>query len=248
MNINKIKTRVFLLAGIVFAVIFDGITNARGAPAYIKTPVSMDAYVWADAPNTCYGHNGGLIIGNYTANWTETYVYFNLENRPAQWTSVLLRLVTYGINANLSGYFQETNTSWSEDTITWSNRPALLSYTEPMNITYPTQMLVNLTTFLHRFDAASDATNISLLLNSTVVADGNHSMFISRDPTINQGPHLYWYYEQEVPFDPAPIIIAVACIGLGIAVVAIVVKKRGKKKPAPEAAKPDEFDDLKFSA
>ncbi len=246
MNIHKPKTPIVLVAFLVIVTIPLGTCNVRGVIAHTSSPVSQDAYVWSGNPDFCYGHNTGLIVGNYTANWTETYILFSLANRPAQWLNAVLYLGTTEWPTNLTGYLQETSTSWSEDTITWNNRPNLLTYTEPVNITYP-NLRVNLTTFLRRYDTASGLTNVSFVLNSTPVADGNYSAFWSRDGGEGTGPNLYWRYEEAEPFNPAPIVIAAAGIGAGIAVTTVVVKRRGKKKLAPEAAKPDGFDDLKFS-
>ncbi len=260
----KHDATIILAAYLVSIVFLGGMSNTHAQLpdlAFIGTFVSQDAFVGQNYPDTSFGHYNWLSIGNdtVTGNWTEIYVCFNLTDRPDHWTDAIFMFNTDGRAANVTGYLQEVSTDWSEDTITWNNRPALLSYSEQQNYTEPLRKWFNLTTFLHRYDSSGANTNISFLWNATLVNDGNYTTFSSRES--GYAPYLIWYYEAEEPgFDWTPVIIAAVVIGAGVAAVAILLKRRGKgtaakpktaKKPTKPAtapgAKSDGPEDLDFS-
>jgi hypothetical protein len=82
-----------------------------------------DSFVDEGNPDTNYGGYTYLKVG-YHNNWTKTYLKFDLSDAPNKFTKVELRVaILYVENSSTIDLF-ETNSGWSEYSITWNNAPS----------------------------------------------------------------------------------------------------------------------------
>lgn len=85
--------------------------------------VDEDAYVYEFKPDTNYGKDENITVGNYHDGKTEAYYHFDLSSLPDGWTKADAQVeFNYGsdivnVGCNL------TYESWDETTITWDNKP-----------------------------------------------------------------------------------------------------------------------------
>ncbi|MGA9567428.1 MAG: DNRLRE domain-containing protein, partial [Candidatus Korobacteraceae bacterium] len=90
-----------------------------------QAPPAADTYVASGAPNTNYGTNTMLAIQPNVY----TFIRFNISGIPTNATvqKAVLRLFVSAPSAPIAGTFSvyQINTSWSELTLTWNNKPAL---------------------------------------------------------------------------------------------------------------------------
>ncbi|MFX0070997.1 MAG: DNRLRE domain-containing protein [Candidatus Hermodarchaeota archaeon] len=85
--------------------------------------VSKDASVYENQPNSNYGNDNYLRVGNYYASSVQTFYYFNISSLPNNWRKANI-IVNFDsgsgvvdVGANL------TYERWDEMTITWNNKP-----------------------------------------------------------------------------------------------------------------------------
>lgn len=108
----------------------------KAAPATINLLPVQDAYV-RDGTNaaTTFGVTDSTLLITKVApagqlnNGRETYLTFDLTNRASAVSSVVLKVFGYvdagGALTNIPvGAYPVSNTTWSEKTITWNNKPA----------------------------------------------------------------------------------------------------------------------------
>ncbi|MHA1241081.1 MAG: GTP-binding protein [Promethearchaeota archaeon] len=82
-----------------------------------------DAYVYEYNPETNYGEDGDIFVGNYHGGKTEAYYHFDISSLPDGWRDETIHVnFDYGsdmvdVGCNIS------YESWGEKTITWNNKP-----------------------------------------------------------------------------------------------------------------------------
>ena len=82
-----------------------------------------DAYVYEYNPETNYGEDKDIFVGNYNNGKTEAYYHFNISSLPDGWRDIEIQvyfdyssdIVDVGCNLSYE--------KWSENTITWNNKP-----------------------------------------------------------------------------------------------------------------------------
>ena len=81
-----------------------------------------DATISANEPTNNFGEDIRLKVG-IEVDVLEAFIKFDLSKAPRDYNRIILKLEITDISS--SGYleFYETNTSWSEYTITWDNAP-----------------------------------------------------------------------------------------------------------------------------
>ena len=123
---KRIKIRVGIAGFIIFVIfvivfVTIGLHN-MGYSEYLR--IEKDTYVSEQFPDTNYGAEEYLRVGNYS-NYGEVqaFYYFDVSSLPPDWTEARIEVnFEYGsgevhIGANL------TYESWDEMTITWNNKP-----------------------------------------------------------------------------------------------------------------------------
>ncbi len=128
---KRIKTRVGIAGFIIFVIfvivfVTIGLHNT-GYSEYLR--IEKDTYVSEQFPDTNYGAEEYLRVGNYS-NYGEVqaFYYFDVSSLPPDWTEARIEVnFEYGsgevnIGANL------TYESWDEMTITWNNKPTESTY------------------------------------------------------------------------------------------------------------------------
>jgi hypothetical protein len=104
--------------------IIDYYVPSRTSPAAFQP--TDDAYVYQGATSTNYGADSSLVNNNTSGSVKRSWLKFTIDNLPlhARITNATLRLHatnSSGVTANVKG---STNTTWSEDSLTWSNAPS----------------------------------------------------------------------------------------------------------------------------
>ena len=102
-------------------------TSYRPVLEIVTSPVvtfmsSGDAWVNEGAPNTNYGSNSRLEVGQSPGE--RAYLKFNVTNLTGPVTSAKLKLHTSTSGSSTGGQvYRAANTTWGESAITWSNQP-----------------------------------------------------------------------------------------------------------------------------
>ncbi len=127
----RTKTRVFIAGFIIFVIfVIVGVTIGLHNAGHDKIlRIRKDTYVSEQFPDTNYGAEEYLRVGNYS-NYGEVqaFYYFDVSSLPTDWTEARIEVnFEYGsgevdIGANL------TYESWEEMTITWNNKPTESKY------------------------------------------------------------------------------------------------------------------------
>jgi len=122
---DRIKKRIKVASGIILLIFFITVLSIavylRGYERSIK--VEKDAYVSEYYPNTNFGSEDYLRVGNYSLGKIQTFYHFNISSLPDGWTEVYIYVkfdfgtVLVDIGANL------TYENWDEMAITWNNKP-----------------------------------------------------------------------------------------------------------------------------
>ena len=93
------------------------------APYYRKLNVNQDAYVYEYHPNTNFGQDTRVFVGNYEFGKAEAYYQFDISEVSDGWKEAKLEVrfdfASYPVNVGVCMIYE----SWDESTITWNNRP-----------------------------------------------------------------------------------------------------------------------------
>jgi chitodextrinase len=116
----RLIARIVALAGIAVVV---GIAVPARAATQTFTPVA-DALVTEVSPSTAFGTTTALRVDGGTDPDVQTYMRFTVSGVSGSVQSASLRLWVTSPTANGPSVFTTTNT-WSESSITWSNKTAL---------------------------------------------------------------------------------------------------------------------------
>lgn len=95
-------------------------TNAK----YYRTlNVNQDAYVYEYHPNTNYGQENQIFVGNYEFGKTEAYYHFEISDFSDGWKDAYLEVkfdfASYPVNVGACIIYE----TWDELSITWNNKP-----------------------------------------------------------------------------------------------------------------------------
>lgn len=110
-----------------------GNVSAYGAPLTVTTPAALpagtfapvaDARVQESSPGTNYGTSDLRVDAGPSK---ESYLRFTTQGLTAPVTSATLRLYATNGSADGPGLYRVSDSSWSESTLTWNNRPARAS-------------------------------------------------------------------------------------------------------------------------
>ncbi|MFX0105773.1 MAG: tetratricopeptide repeat protein [Candidatus Hodarchaeota archaeon] len=96
---------------------------------YIKEiRVDKDASVYDNTPDTNYGNDTYLRVGNYNFGKARTYYHFNVSSLPKGWSeATVVVYFDYGSSmVHVGGNL--TYDCWDEMTITWNNKPSAGRY------------------------------------------------------------------------------------------------------------------------
>ncbi len=125
MNYRTTRRVAFIII-LVFIIFFLLISSfSQIAFGYTKNiRVDKDASVYEYSPDTNYGNDTRLRVGNYHSGEARAYYHFNVSSLPKGWSEATI--VVYfdyassmvHVGANL------TYDSWDEMTITWNNKPS----------------------------------------------------------------------------------------------------------------------------
>ena len=93
----KSKDKIALLSLIISFGLLLTITSITGIQreATISTVAEKDSYVYSYHPISNYGGADWLIFGDYTLGWTEAYLYFNFNDKPASWIKAEISIDMY---------------------------------------------------------------------------------------------------------------------------------------------------------
>ena len=85
--------------------------------------VYQDSYVYEYSPNTNYGNESNIYVGNHEFGKTEAYYEFDISDLEAGWkeAKLLVRFHFASLPVNIGASF--VYDPWSEMNITWNNRP-----------------------------------------------------------------------------------------------------------------------------
>ena len=127
---SKNKTRLGLIFTVLFIILFVFVISIRQMEyGYIRDKkVRKDAYVYESNPDTNYGNNNFIRVGNLNSGRAEAYYCFDVSSLPNGWTEAIIivnfnfasSLVDVGVNL--------TYERWDETAITWNNKPDHKSY------------------------------------------------------------------------------------------------------------------------
>ena len=199
--------------------------------------VEKDSFVYDYHPDTNYGTDEYLRVGNYHFGMFQTFYFFNISSLPDGWSEVKIYVTfDYGsamvdIGANL------TYESWDELTITWNNKPKASVYKghilcDGFDFRIP----------LRRGDIINDGIGVCLYAIGGE-ADG-HIRGNSREG-VSSNTDIAWIEVQYVGIDPSlisaalmvlGIIAIITCIIIGGIVVSVKLyskKQKHKKKIFP---------------
>ncbi|MET0263460.1 MAG: DNRLRE domain-containing protein [Rariglobus sp.] len=170
--------------GTMVGSIAGDITLAASADAFVKDGVSA---------STNYGTDTGLTVKTDAVDWNRhTYLKFDLSNVSGPINAGRVRLCVQSAGATSSNVsiYASANTSWLENGITWSTKPAttgaaLASVTIPGGIAAGTWFDWDVTTYLQQEKAAGRNT-VTLVLQSSTPGSATGVTFNSRQASGNQ--------------------------------------------------------------
>ncbi|MFX1428325.1 MAG: GTP-binding protein [Promethearchaeota archaeon] len=118
---RKIGFSVVMIYCILFVTMIL-IFNAN-VPYYRTRNVKQDAYVYEYHPNTNYGQESQIFVGNYEFGKTEAFYQFDLSGHSDELKEVNLAVrfdfASYPVNVGACIIFD----NWDETSITWNNKP-----------------------------------------------------------------------------------------------------------------------------
>jgi Ras-related protein Rab-2A len=93
------------------------------APYYRTLNVKQDAYVYEYHPNTNYGQENQIFVGNYEFGKTEAFYHFDISDLSNGWKEAKLvvkfSFASYPVNVGAC----IISDNWDEMSITWNNKP-----------------------------------------------------------------------------------------------------------------------------
>lgn len=194
-----------------------------------------DTFVDYNNPNTNYGNLGTWKIGNnFSDFWYFSYFKFNLSNKPENFIKgeISLTFFAYGIELTLPFYV--LNTSWTEEIITWNDRP-FPELTDLLPFTISADQVMGNVKYYIDITAYTENELLSFMLYNQ---DDYESEGYSKEHlNINVKPKIIWTYEIEhtieSPNDLVNIGIGLASgLAIGIIGTAIpfIIKLRKRSK------------------
>jgi len=90
---------------------------------YRTLNVNQDAYIYEYLPDTNYGQENQIFVGNYELGKAEAYYQFDISDFSNGWTDAYLEVkfnsASYPVNVGVCIIYE----SWDEMSITWNNKP-----------------------------------------------------------------------------------------------------------------------------
>jgi hypothetical protein len=124
-NNKKLRKRLGYLAFTIVIILgivgFLFLAYNRGYEKIIKT--DKDAYVYENFPDTNYGTDDFLRVGNYLMGKTRTYYHFDISSLPSDWRNAYIT-VHFNFGSKMVDVGADViNETWDEFNITWNNKP-----------------------------------------------------------------------------------------------------------------------------
>ena len=118
---RKIGITMIMICGIILVTSILFINTS--APYYRTVNVNQDAYVYEYHPDTNYGEEPQIYIGNYEYGKTEAYYHFDISGFENSWRDAYLEVkfdfASFPVNVGACIIFE----TWDELSITWNNKP-----------------------------------------------------------------------------------------------------------------------------
>lgn len=144
-----------------------------------------DAYVKSDQPMNIYGLTTSLLTEETISRTIYSYIRFDTSGLPAFNVIQSATLRVYAATGDSKGYavYSVTDNSWSEGTITWSNKPASSS------------------TVVGKSGGFSQGTFTSVDVTSLITGRGTFSMMLQ-----SSGPQISYGSRQSAGFGPQLVV------------------------------------------
>ncbi|MFW9879212.1 MAG: DNRLRE domain-containing protein, partial [Candidatus Thorarchaeota archaeon] len=118
---RKIGIIMIMICGIILVTSLLFINTS--AYYYRTVNVNQDAYVYEYHPNTNYGEESQIYVGNYEYGKTEAYYHFDISGFESSWRDAYLEVkfdfASFPVNVGACIIFE----TWDELSITWNNKP-----------------------------------------------------------------------------------------------------------------------------
>jgi len=177
-----IKTLVALLVMTVFA----------SADQALIEPLD-DAFIYSKLPDTNYGDNVALVVG-YNDGYLSTLILFDVSPYSGVTVdSAYIQTYIYQSNGEYSNIKIGKNTGyWTEETVTWNNRPAFDDYVSIPSIPSSGWWEIDVTSFVENYVSGADP-NYGFRIGKGDTDHGNAN-FWSRDSAESEKPYLELNY------------------------------------------------------
>jgi hypothetical protein len=175
-----------------------------------------DAYVSSLEPDITHPDTTLLQVNN-EGSTKDTYIRFETADLNAQITTAYLKLSISEVSANLELRVISTATGWSEETLTWNNKPASYGEITTYSISEGYEGSIKI-----KFPDADDPQGaiISLCISLSSQALG-HLRITSKEGGNTEGPRLY-FVEESIPGIQLSMLIVI----IGICSIVLFFKMR----------------------
>lgn len=213
---DRTKRRItFIIIIVAIIIVTTGLLIFQISRGYYNRIIKADedTYVYEINPETNYGGDKDIFVGNYHEGKTEAYYHFEISSLPDGWREVELQIYfDYGsdmvnVGCNL------TYESWDEMTITWNNKPNA-SFHFGHILCDGFGFRIN----LRPEDIIND--EVTICLYGRGGEDDGYIQGPSREgtPDFDDPPSLWLEYEGLDPFFLIGVIVAYVVIGVTIAI------------------------------
>lgn len=179
-----------------------------------------DSFIDEGDPDANFGGFTYLNVG-YSNNWTKSFIKFDLLNAPFNFHKAELRIGFISVENSSLLEIHETDTGWSEYSITWNNSPlfgdSIASETIPEGI----QLFKHI-----KFDITDDLENVTGYW-SIGLASSNVSLLKIAPKEHAPAPIIMFYYQTSdlLMFGKITLVASIGLVIVGVVFYQVRIKK-----------------------
>lgn len=212
---------ILLFISLLLAILFV-ITPRIVEGAVPYTVADKDSYIENAKTARNWGNDNVLKTG-YGPPLYETYIHFNLTNKPSNFIKAELTLKIWSVDTTANFTLSITDGNWDEMSICWNNKPAHVQTLGEITVSANDTYKIDLTPLIIA------STTISFCISKSVGHLFEDMICIASKDRASDKPRIVWTYEETVT-DEIPGYNVFIMIGI----IAVVVRIFFARKRSPK--------------
>ena len=218
---------------LVFILLFMALSmfsiNVTGQETMITTFAMADTYTAENAPDTTYGNNDLLNVGeSYTYSRFHAYFQFDVSEIFGYVQNANLTIYINGFSGSFNIQIFTVEGTWDEESLTWNsiiqegNEINQFSVDSPSKI-YTTELQFDVSNYV-----GQGQTDFSIGLRGSGGSGNNCTVYSSErtPPNSDKSPQIAWSVQPEFRFPFEIVLPIIAIIAISLITSYVVIKKR----------------------